>query len=111
MAIPTRLRRASFILDPDTLNPAYLEHSNKTKFYRISPVKLQVMKELVKETLAENILESSSSAWASPVVLMPKKKGGKHRVCVNYFNLKAKTHTEAAPTTDYTRNPGVTCWI
>lgn len=31
MTVPTRLRRASFILDSDTLNPAYLEHSNKTK--------------------------------------------------------------------------------
>lgn len=109
MTAPTRLRRASFIFDSDTLNPAYLEHSNKTKFYRISPVKLQVMKELVMEMLAENILKRSSSAWASLVVLMPKKKVGKPRVCVNYIKLKPKTHTDADLTTTYTRNPGPTC--
>lgn len=111
MTVPTRLRRASFILDSDTLDPAYLEHSNKTKFYRVSPVKPQAMKEPVTEMLAENILKRSSSAWASLVVLMPERKGEKPRVCVNYFKLKAKTHTDAPPTTNYTRNPGLTCWI
>lgn len=102
MTVPTGLRRASFILDSDALNPAYLEHSNKTNFYRISPVKLQVLKELVTEMLAENILKRSSSAWASLEVLVPKKKVGKPRICVNYIKLKAKTHTDDL-TTNFTR--------
>lgn len=61
--------------------------------------------------LAENILKRSSSAWVSLVVLMPKKKVGKPGVCVNYIKLKAKTHTEADLTTNYTKNLGLTCWI
>lgn len=47
--------------------------SIKQKSYRVSPAKLKVTKELVEEMLAADIIKPPSSAWASPVVLIPKK--------------------------------------
>lgn len=39
-------------------------------------MKLQVMKELIDEMLRNGTIEPSCSAWASPVILIPKKTGG-----------------------------------
>ncbi len=55
-----------------------------------------MLKELLDEMLENNVVEPSSSAWASPVVIVPRKTGNP-RFCVDYRKPNAKTHTDAYP--------------
>jgi len=50
----------------------------------------------VESMLQHNIIEYSSSPWASPVLLV-KKKNGKYRMCVDYRRLNAQTRKDSYP--------------
>ena len=50
----------------------------------------------VKEMLDQNVIQPSTSAWASPVVLV-RKKDGKLRFCVDYRKLNHISKYEAFP--------------
>ena len=68
----------------------------KQRSYRLSPVKQAIQEEKLGKMLVAGVVEPFHSGWVSPVVLPPKKHGG-HRFCVDYRKLNAVTETDAYP--------------
>lgn len=62
----------------------------------VSLAKRQVIDGLLDEMLSADIIRRSYSAWASPIVLVPKKDGS-HRLCVDYRRLNGVTRKDAYP--------------
>jgi hypothetical protein len=54
------------------------------------------VQELLSDMLDKDIIQPSSSPWASPIVLV-KKKDGSFRFCVDYRKLNEVTHKDAYP--------------
>ena len=65
-------------------------------FRRVCPKKRQEMKTLLSEMLERDIIRSSSSPWASPVVLVTKKDGTS-RFCIDYRKVNSVTRKDAYP--------------
>lgn len=63
---------------------------------RISPHRRQEVKSLLKQMLDRGVVETSSSPWASPVVLV-RKKDGSNRFCIDYRKLNHVTRKDAYP--------------
>ena len=63
---------------------------------RIPPVKRQEVQKLLSEMQEKDVIEPSSSPWASPIVLV-RKKDGSTRFCVDYRKLNSVTRKDAYP--------------
>ena len=63
---------------------------------RIPPFRRQEVQKLLGEMLAKDVIQRSTSPWASPIVLV-KKKDGPTRFCVDYLKLNEVTRKDAYP--------------
>jgi len=63
---------------------------------RVAPGERRIIAEQVSKLLQDDVIEPSSSPWASAVVLA-KKKDGSPRFCVDYRSLNAVTKKDVYP--------------
>jgi hypothetical protein len=68
----------------------------QTWSYRSSAQERSVMRDEVSDMLLKNVIEKSSSPWASPVVLV-KKKDNSWRFCIDFRRLNAVTKKDVYP--------------
>lgn len=68
----------------------------RKKAYPVPMSKQQFIDDEVASMIARGIVRPSTSPWAAPVVLVPKKDG-RMRFCVDYRALNAKTHLDGFP--------------
>ncbi|CAN8076676.1 unnamed protein product, partial [Agarophyton chilense] len=64
--------------------------------YRAGPRTRQIEEGNISKMLEEGVIEAAQSAWASPVVLVPKPDGSL-RFCINYRKLDAVTVRDTYP--------------
>ena len=63
---------------------------------RVPPAHREVVKELLSQMKQNDVIQPSSSAWASPIVLVKKKDGGV-RFCVDFRRVNEVTRKDAYP--------------
>ena len=63
---------------------------------RIPPSEYEAVKAHIDQLLRDQVIQESSSPYASPIVLV-RKKDGSLRMCVDYRLLNAKTRKDAFP--------------
>lgn len=66
------------------------------KPYRLPFSERALVREMVGEMIANNIIRESHSAYASPIVLV-RKKNNEYRLCVDYRALNKKTVKDSYP--------------
>ena len=76
----------------DTLRPTPIRQPPR----RPPLSKQEEMSRLIQDILTEGVIEPSSSAWSSPVVLVVKKDGGL-RFCIDYQRLNDVTKKDCYP--------------
>eukprot|EP00731_Ephydatia_muelleri_P022383 Em0014g974a len=64
--------------------------------YRLPHAYKELVKKELEDMLENDIIETTSSEWASPIVMV-KKKDGSLRMCVDYRRLNAVSHIDAYP--------------
>jgi serine protease inhibitor ecotin len=64
--------------------------------YRLHPERMAQVDKEIQGLIAEGIVEESESAWASPIVLVPKSDGSL-RLCTDFRKLNALTVADPFP--------------
>ena len=65
-------------------------------YRRIPPTQYSEVREHISQLLKKGVIQESTSAYASPIVLV-RKSDGSLRLCVDYRRLNAKTRRDAFP--------------
>ena len=86
-------------LTPSDLSPHKIVLKERTKpinqrFYRLTKLKSDILKEELTKLINKKLIEPSSSEWSSPVVLVPKHNG-KWRMCVDYRKVNDVTEKDS----------------
>ena len=68
----------------------------KQRPYRIAPSENQFVKNELDAMLDKGIIRESTSPWASPIVIVPKKNN-KKRICIDYRRLNKVTEKDVYP--------------
>lgn len=68
----------------------------KQAMRRVPFQRYKEVENLVKDMIKQDVIEPSSSPWASPIVLV-KKKDGSTRFCIDYRKLNSVTKKDAYP--------------
>ncbi|CAM5178399.1 unnamed protein product [Eretmochelys imbricata] len=71
-------------------------HPIRVQPYRVSPQAKTAIEREILDTLQMGVIRPSGSAWASPVVLVPKPDG-EIRFCMDYRKLNAVTRPDNYP--------------
>lgn len=71
-------------------------HPLRSPAYRVSPKVLAEMKKQIEELLTNGIIKKSTSAWAFPVVMVPKPDGT-IRFCTDFSKLSSLVHYDPYP--------------
>ena len=69
----------------------------KQRYMPRNPATQAVINEAVDQTLADGVIEPSSSPWSSPVVMVAKKGKKKNRFCIDFRRVNAVTEKDAYP--------------
>ena len=72
------------------------KHPIRSPVRRIPAVHKKEIHQLIQDMLARNVIQPSTSPWASPIVIV-RKKDGSARFCVDYRKLNAITRKDAYP--------------
>ena len=72
-------------------HPPIKQQSRRTPFCHKEKIS-----QLVNDVLEKKVIQPSSSAWVSPIVLVPKKDGTQH-FCVDYRRVNAVTKKDVYP--------------
>ena len=81
--------------------------------YRLAHKSQEVLREEIQTLLNQGIIRPSTSPWAAPIVLVPKKDNTK-RMCVDYRKLNAVTVNDPYPLPNIEQliaNLGSSCYI
>ena len=68
----------------------------RQQFRRMPPFRREQTRKLIEDMLKREVVHPSSSPWASPVVIAPKKDGSL-RFCVDYRKVNSITRKDAYP--------------
>ena len=71
-------------------------HPIRQQCRRVPPFRREQAKKMMDDMLQKDIIQPSSSPWASPVILVPKKDRSL-RFCIDYRKLNSVTRKDASP--------------
>ena len=88
--MPGRTSKLKHFIDTGAAHPI------RQPVRRIPPARRREVTNLLDEMMKKDVIQPSSSPWASPIVLV-QKKDGSTRFCVDYRKLNAVTRKDAYP--------------